>query len=98
MQYSDFIGLAGAPVITGLVEVFVKPFITDDRFYPVAAVLLGLIWNVGIAVSTNTDIVLSVLVGIATGLAAAGFYSATTRVVSTVSTIVSAIRGNDNGQ
>lgn len=74
MEYGDFIGLSGIPFITGIVQMF-KGFIPDDRFYPVIALLLGVIWNLGIAVSRQGDILLAVLVGVATGLAAGGLYS-----------------------
>ena len=74
MDYGDFVGLVGAPFIVGIVEIC-KKFIPDDRFYPVIALLLGVIWNLGIAVSRQGDILLAVLVGVATGLAAGGLYS-----------------------
>ena len=71
----QFLGLAGVPVIAALLQV-VKPFITDDRYYPPAAIILGLAVNVGIAATqTNTDWALAVLLGIVTGLAASGLYS-----------------------
>ncbi len=74
MEYGDFIGLAGFPVIAALVQVF-KPWISDDRWTPIIALALGIIINVGIAVQAGNDVVLAVLLGIVTGLAASGLYS-----------------------
>lgn len=74
MEYADFAGLAGALVIAPIVQVL-KPFVTDDRFYPVIAILLGILLNLGIGIARQGDIVLAVLVGVATGLAASGLYS-----------------------
>lgn len=75
MQITDFVGLAGFPFIAALLQVF-KPFITDDRYFPPAAIALGLAVNLGIAATqTAPDWALATLLGIVTGLAASGLYS-----------------------
>jgi hypothetical protein len=74
MDWTDFIGLAGIPVIVGLIQV-AKPFITDTRLLPPIALVLGVAVNVGIAAATAGNIGLSVLIGIVVGLAASGLYS-----------------------
>lgn len=37
MNAQDLIGMAGVPIVIGLVQL-VKPFVTDSRFYPPIAV------------------------------------------------------------
>lgn len=73
-DYSEFIGLAGFPVVAALVQVF-KPWLPDERWHPIASLALGVIINVVIAYQLRSDLVLAVLVGIVTGLAASGLYS-----------------------
>ena len=74
MEYSDFIGLAGALIVAPIVQVC-KGFVADERFYPVISICLGVLLNLGIAIGRQGDIMLAVLVGVATGLAASGLYS-----------------------
>ncbi len=74
MGYEQFLGLAGFPIITALVSV-AKPWLPDERLHPPVALALGVALNVGIAYQQQTDLVLAVLVGIVTGLAASGLYS-----------------------
>lgn len=76
MEYSDFIGLAGIPIITGLIQI-VKGFNVPDKGLPVVALILGMVLNIVIAVSVGNEILLAVLMGIVTGLAASGLYSQT---------------------
>lgn len=77
------IGLAGSGIIIALVQGLVKPFVSDERFYPLASVLFGIILNVGLGVTYATGlvdarvIVGGVVYGILAGLAASGAYSAT---------------------
>lgn len=74
MGYDQFIGLAGFPIITALVSVF-KPWLPDERLHPPLALALGILLNVGIAYYQATDLVLALLLGVVTGLAASGLYS-----------------------
>ena len=79
---SDFlkalIGLAGAPLILALTQLF-KPFLTDTRHYPFIAVGFGLAINLAAAwalgVPGRLDWVIAVFQGVLSGLAAAGLYS-----------------------
>lgn len=72
------IGLGGAAVITGLVQV-IKPFISDGRFYPVIAIILGLIINLGAACALSQtgvdEIFVAVILGLMAGLSASGLFS-----------------------
>lgn len=76
MDYSQFIGLAGAPFITAIIQA-AKATIPEwpDRVWPGFALLLGVAVNVAVAYRQQTDMMLAVLVGIVTGLAASGLYS-----------------------
>jgi hypothetical protein len=83
MNGNDFIAsivaLGGVPLILGLVQLF-KPFVTDTRYYPLIALVFGLIinliagWALGAVVAT--DWIISLFNGIIAGLAASGLYSA----------------------
>lgn len=83
MDYQSFVGLAGFPIITALVELG-KRVVPElgDRWWPLVALLLGIALNVGIAYRLATDIWLAVLVGIVTGLTASGLYSQAKTTVS----------------
>lgn len=78
MDYEQFIGLAGFPIITALIEMGKRSFPeVTERWWPLVALVLGVGLNVGIAYSRGTDMTLALLVGIVTGLAASGLYSQT---------------------
>lgn len=78
---TSLVGIAGTPVVTALVSATVKPFVSDNRVYGVAALLYGIAWNLLLAVgiqeaSGTRPLWIAALVGgILTGLAASGFYS-----------------------
>ena len=74
MELSDVWGLAGLPFITALVQV-AKPWVTDERWWPVLAMALGLALNVGIALARASDLPTAVVLGVVVGLAAAGLYN-----------------------
>lgn len=74
MEISDIVGLAGVPVIVAAVEL-VKPFVADRRFYPLIALALGLVVNLGTALALDTDPRRALLLGLVAGLAASGLYS-----------------------
>jgi hypothetical protein len=80
-ETSTYAGMAAVPVIMALVSVLVKPFISDERIYPVAALVLGLGWNIGVALVMNLPLVPSVALGVVVGLAASGLYSGGKTVV-----------------
>ncbi len=74
MELSDFIGLAGIPLIVALVQV-AKSWVSEDRYYPVLAVAMGLILNLGIAQARGADLPTAMMMGLVAGLAASGLYS-----------------------
>lgn len=74
MDVREFIGLAGVPVIVGLVEV-AKLWVKDSRWYPLLALGFGIGLNVGVALSLGRPGPEGVLMGIVAGLAASGLYS-----------------------
>jgi len=76
------VGLAAAPVITALVQML-KPWL-PERTWPLAALAFGVLWNVGFTVGTEEFGRATVFLGIATGLAAAGLYSAQRAVRETL--------------
>lgn len=67
-------GLAAVPVIVALVQLF-KPFVADDRFWPLIAVVCGVAWNVVVGYITGENLAVSGLTGVVVGLAASGLYS-----------------------
>jgi hypothetical protein len=77
-DYTQFLGLAGAPFIAAIIEM-AKRTIPEwpDRVWPGFALLLGVAVNVAIASRQQSDMLLAVLVGLVTGLAASGLYSQT---------------------
>ena len=77
----SIIGLGGVPVILGLIQVF-KPFISDTRWYPIVAIVIGLVINVGaafsIGITNRLDVAIAIIAAITAGLAASGLYSVAT--------------------
>ena len=73
---SPLVGLSGVAVVAALVQVC-KPLIRDQRFWPVLAVGLGVVWNVGLALALSPPLPLgpAILLGVLSGLAASGAYS-----------------------
>ncbi len=74
MELGDVIGLAGVPLVVGLVQIL-KPFVPDARFYPLAALVLGVALNVAGAAVFGLDVPRAVFAGLVAGLAASGLYS-----------------------
>lgn len=66
-------GFAAIPVIIGLVQI-AKGFIEDARYWPIIAIVVGVLWNVAVASITNQPLALAGLTGVVVGLAAAGLY------------------------
>jgi hypothetical protein len=78
MDYTQFVGLAGAPVIAAIVEMCKRSLPeVAERWWPPVALVLGVALNVAIAYGQQGDMGLAVLVGIVTGLTASGIYSQT---------------------
>lgn len=78
MTNDILVGLAAAPVVAALVEVFKPTFNIPVRFIPMATLVMGVAWNVGARAGEITDIpwASAVFLGILSGLSAGGFYSA----------------------
>ena len=76
MQFnlSDFWYLGGIPLVIGIVQIF-KLWITDTRWYPVIAIIFGIILDVGIGLAILEPLAASIVAGIIVGLAASGLYS-----------------------
>ncbi|GIW06346.1 MAG: hypothetical protein KatS3mg060_1151 [Dehalococcoidia bacterium] len=78
MDVQEWVGLGGVPVVVALVQL-VKPFVHDERFWPVIAVVFGVTWNMVVATtlgsSTAADLARAALFGVVVGLAASGLYS-----------------------
>lgn len=85
MDLSTLVGLGGVPVVIALVQA-VKPFVSDDRWWPVLAVGFGVVWNVGAAVALGArdtgQLGQAALIGVVIGLAAAGLYSGSRTMLS----------------
>lgn len=83
METKEILGLAGVPVIVAMVEgcKLVFPGLSP-RFYPVLALVFGLLINMGLGWRVGADPVYSLLAGVIAALAASGLYSGGKAVVS----------------
>lgn len=78
----DALGVAGAPIVLALVTMLARTLRLDARWRPLLAVLLGVVWSVGLASSNSTlaapgGMAKALLSGVVAGLAASGLYSST---------------------
>ena len=69
-----FVGLAGAPAVEQAVQYFKEHWALSSKLSPIAAVLLGVAVNVGLAAYLGTPIQSALLIGAATGAAASGIH------------------------
>ncbi len=69
--------LGAVPIVIGLTEVF-KLWISDTRFYPLIAIILGIGINLLIGWAIDKVVVESIIAGLIAGLMACGLYSAVT--------------------
>lgn len=67
-------GLAGAPVVIALVQV-AKPYLGDQRLWPIAAIALGIGWNLALAAVLGQPLQTAAVLGMLTGLLSTGFWS-----------------------
>ena len=67
-------GLGLIPLIIALVQVF-KQFVPDKRFYPLFAVVIGIVGNLAIAYAIGESFILATMLGVVAGLSASGLYS-----------------------
>ena len=74
-ELSQLIGLAGIPLIIGMVALTKRTLQLADRFAPIAAVAWGLALNLVIAYATGNPYVPAAVYGVMAGLGAVGLYS-----------------------
>jgi hypothetical protein len=75
-ELRQFFGLAGFPVVAALVEVGKRACPeTSERWWPLAALGLGVAWNLVIGWRLGVDLWVAGALGVVTGLAASGLYS-----------------------
>lgn len=73
----DLIGIAGAPFVVALTQLVKATFPElKARWFPSIAVLWGIILNVVLSFILNTDKPTAIVIGVLTGLIAAGLYGA----------------------
>ncbi len=70
-----FVGLSGAPAIEQGVQYLKEQWALSTKLAPVAALVLGIAINVGLAAYLGTPIELALLIGAVTGAAASGIHS-----------------------
>jgi hypothetical protein len=74
---ASYLFLGSVPIILGLVQVF-KQWVKDERWYPVIAIILGLVINMGLASATGTGYISALVMGVIAGLSSSGIYSIAT--------------------
>jgi hypothetical protein len=76
MDPRSFLGLAGVPVVLGLVQAVKVTFPkVPSNYWPIVTLAVALVFNEGCAALLGTDLGVSALVGLVTGLSASGLYS-----------------------
>ena len=70
------VGVASAPAVLALVNIF-KPFIPDSRFYPLLALVLGIVWNVAAAFVLGQPLPPAAFLGAMAGFIAGGVWDVT---------------------
>lgn len=73
-ELQALVGLGGAAVVVALVQA-VKPVVTDTRWHPLVALACGVLWNLGLALALGRPLPAAAVLGVTTGLVAAGAYS-----------------------
>ena len=69
-----FVGLAGAPAIEQAVQYLKEQWALSTKLAPIAAILLGIATNVGLAVYLDMSLGQAALIGALTGAAASGIH------------------------
>ncbi len=76
MENIEVVGLAGVPVVIGLVEVVKRGFpALPARCYPLVSLAIAVAINVAVASNQHGDLFAAAIVGLVSGLAASGLYS-----------------------
>ena len=79
-ELQALMGAGSVPIVAALVQILIKPFISDGRLYPVFAILLGILFNLLIGMYLDIPVVAWVIQGVMSGLAASGAYSFGSRI------------------
>lgn len=69
-------GLSGVPIVIALIELCKRADPTvDPRWWPLLALVTGVVWNLGVAAVLTLPLGPAALVGVVVGLTASGAYS-----------------------
>ena len=74
-ELQALMGSGSVLIAAALVQVIIKPFISDSRLYPVFAILMGVLFNLLIGLYLGIPVVAWFIQGVMAGLAASGAYS-----------------------
>ena len=77
MEAEALVGLAGAGIVLALLAAVRQAFVLPDRFTPLLAIALGLVWNLGLRAAEVADGAwgASAILGVLSGLSASGLWS-----------------------
>lgn len=83
MDTEILFGLAGAPIVTALVQAFLQAVAIPKRFVPLLSVAFGVSWNIAVVATglASANYGEAAIIGVLTGLAASGLYSGTKAVL-----------------
>jgi ABC-type uncharacterized transport system permease subunit len=70
----QFAGVAGVGIVIGLLQV-AKPFLKDERTWPLAAIIIGVAWSMLIAWASGGPYPQAIVTGFVVSLTASGLYS-----------------------
>lgn len=76
----SLLGLSGVPFVESIVNYLKYQWRLSPRMAPLAAHLVGLIWNIGIGALYGVDIRSGIIAGLLTGFGASVWYEATKEV------------------
>lgn len=89
MDIKTLVGLGAIPIIQGLIGVFKTAFPGfPSQYLPALAMVLGIVFNVGMAYILSAPIPEAVVIGLVAGLASSGFYQVAKELVTRNSTEV----------
>jgi len=62
-------------LVASILSGIVKKFVSDERFYPLISIALGLMFGIAFLVKGDVDVPTFIISGIVCGLTASGLYS-----------------------
>lgn len=74
IDIATFVGFGGVPIVMALLQI-AKSFIPDKRYWPLASIVLGVVWCVGVRFVLGGPLEQATIEGILVGLAASGIWS-----------------------